>query len=194
VSARAARLPRAGLRLRLGSALDLRPLDFTAFAALALFAYALKQHYSTASPAALRFILAPTAWLVELVTSTPWPFESGVGYVSTAHATAIVPACAGIHFWIVATATLVLSAVPRLEPARAKLLAFGCAVPIAFGCTLLVNALRIATDLALRGLLLPAAEHAEAHRVLGVVVYLGSACLLHAAVLRFVPDARRCAS
>ena len=141
--------------------------DLATFGALAVFGYALKQHYSSATPEGLRFILGPTAWLLELLTGARWPFEAGVGYVSTASATAIVPACAGVNFWIVATATLVVGFCGSFQRLRAKLAFFGCAVALGFGCTLLVNALRIAIDLWMRELAFSSAVHAEAHRLLG---------------------------
>jgi exosortase K len=161
------------------------PADLVAFGVFALFAYVLKQRYSAATPEELRFILAPTAQLIELGTNARWPFEAGVGYVSTAHATAIVPACAGVNFWIIAAATLVFGWTARFERLRAKLWWVAGSVLVAFVCTLLVNALRIGSDLAVRELVLRELAlgphvHAELHRVLGVVVYLGSACLLHA--------------
>lgn len=166
------------------------PADLFAFGAFALFAYALKDRYSDAAPEQLRFILAPTARLIEIATAASWPFEAGVGYVNTAHSTAIVPACAGVNFWIIAAATLVVGFTTRFAGLRAKLAFVAGSVAVAFACTSLVNALRILSDLALRELALGAAMHAEMHRVLGVVVYLGSACLLYAGADRCLRGAR----
>src|SRR6266511_427468 len=45
-------------------------------------AFALKLHYSTASADQLRWILAPTAALVELVSGATFEFESHAGYIS----------------------------------------------------------------------------------------------------------------
>jgi exosortase K len=50
-----------------------------------LCAGALKLHYSTASPNQLRWILAPTTVLVELISGARFQFESYAGYMNSDH-------------------------------------------------------------------------------------------------------------
>lgn len=155
--------------------------DLALLALLAAATYALKRHYAGASAAELEWILGPTASLVALATGSAWPFEAGVGHVSVAHATAIVPACAGVNFLCVAAATLVVGFLTRFERPGHKLGFFAAALLVAYPAVLLTNALRILADLGLRQVPALAAAHGDAHRVMGVLLYLGAACLLYAA-------------
>ncbi|MDD9946221.1 MAG: exosortase K [Myxococcales bacterium] len=147
--------------------------------ALACAAYALKRFYSGASAAELLFILSPTARVVELATATAWRFEAGVGFVSVAHATAIVPACAGINFVIAATATLSVGFLGHFGSLAGKVGWALAAVAMALITAPVVNAIRILADLALRDVVLANHLHASAHRGLGVMVYFGATCLLY---------------
>ena len=76
-------------------------------------ALALKQHYSSASANNLRWILAPTTALVELVSGVSFEFESHAGYMSSDRSFLIAPSCAGVNFLI--TAFLMLSAIRMLR-------------------------------------------------------------------------------
>src|SRR6266581_9094745 len=68
---------------------------------------ALKLYYSTATVNQLRWILAPTTLLVELISRTRFEFESHAGYISSDHTFLIAGSCAGVNFLI--TAFLMLS-------------------------------------------------------------------------------------
>jgi len=133
-------------------------------------AYGMKRGYSTASPEELRWVLAPTAAIAGALTSASFVFEPHVGYVDLGVGTAIVPACAGVNFLIIAFVATVLAFVPALASARAK----GVSMPLAYVATLGVNGVRVAASVAIHrahfaaGLASPAALH----RGLGVVVYL----------------------
>lgn len=122
----------------------------------------LKYHYSTASSEQLRWILAPTAALVEAVTAGGFVYELGRGYVSTALGVVIAPACAGVNFLIVAWAALALGhfGVAASSPLGAWWLPLSALV--AYATTLVVNAARILL------VLMVGAEH----RVQGTLLYL----------------------
>ena len=137
-------------------------------------AYGMKRGYSTASPEELRWVLAPTAAIAGALTSASFVFEPHVGYVDLGVGTAIVPACAGVNFLIIAFVATVLAFVPALASARAKGVLFVVSMPLAYVATLGVNGGRVAASVAIHrahfaaGLASPAALH----RGLGVVVYL----------------------
>jgi len=63
-----------------------------------LCALALKVYYSTATPDELRWILAPTTALVELLSGRSFTFESYAGYMSSDHRFVIAVSCAGVNF------------------------------------------------------------------------------------------------
>src|SRR2546423_10968093 len=72
-----------------------------------LCALTLKQFYSTANVNELRWILAPTTVLVELVSGSRFEFESYAGYINSDHSFIIAASCAGVNFLL--TAFLMLS-------------------------------------------------------------------------------------
>ena len=71
-------------------------------AAILLVAFALKYYYSTATVNELRWILAPTTFLVELLTWSNFTFESHAGYMSADRTFLIAAPCAGVNFLIIA--------------------------------------------------------------------------------------------
>src|SRR5688500_16207168 len=72
-----------------------------------LCALGLKYFYSTASPDELRWILAPTTRLVELLSGRSFEFESHAGYMSSDNRFLIAASCAGVNFLL--TSFLMLS-------------------------------------------------------------------------------------
>ena len=66
--------------------------------AVLLCALGLKHFYSTASADELRWILAPTTVLVELLTGGSFAFESHAGYMSSDQRFLIAASCAGVNF------------------------------------------------------------------------------------------------
>src|SRR5687767_11654447 len=71
-------------------------------------ALALKYFYSTASVNDLRWILAPTTFLVEFITGTQFTFESHAGYMSEDRTFLIATSCSGVNFLIISFLMLVL--------------------------------------------------------------------------------------
>jgi len=144
-----------------------------------------KAFFSGAGADALSWILAPTAALVGALSGERFEAEPGVGYLSRELALSIAPACAGLNFLVIAFCTLVFGFTRRIErPARR----FGwllAAAALAYMATLLANAVRIALAIVLREAALPDwLSASQAHRLEGVVVYLGSLWLLSFGVSR----------
>src|SRR5262245_24617492 len=146
-------------------------------------AFALKLHYSTASADQLRWILAPTAALVELVSGARFEFESHAGYISRERGFLIANSCAGVNFLIAAFLTLSMR---KLFGERSK---WGdwrfipTAALIAYLTTIVANTARITIALLLRqssveiGWLSPD----QLHRFEGVFIYFGFLLLLFVA-------------
>jgi exosortase K len=159
-------------------AFGVRPAD--ALGALAVLGadYAVKHFASHAGARELAPLLAPTAALVTRLSGHAFVAESGAGYVSRELCVVIAPACSGINFAIVAFTALALGFVTRFPTARGKVLWLAAAAPLAYLTTVGVNTLRICLALALGHELAAAGvlSARDAHRALGVVVYLG--CLL----------------
>ena len=94
------------------------PLILAQFAVVLAIALALKLFYANASVNDLRWILAPTACLVELVTGETFRFESYAGYMSGDHSFLIAAPCAGVNFLI--TAFLMLALVRLSSSCRSR--------------------------------------------------------------------------
>lgn len=140
---------------------------------VAASAYGLKLFYSTASADELRWILAPTTAVVELITGVRFVFEPHAGYMNPDRSFLIASACAGVNFLI--TAFLMLS-IKRLVIDRGRetgwrYLPF--ALSIAFVTTLIANATRIiiAMQIAQRSTDNEWLHSNEFHRFEGIIVY-----------------------
>lgn len=144
---------------------------------------ALKLHYSTASADQLRWILAPTATLVEMVSGASFEFESRAGYISRERGFLIANSCAGVNFLIAAFLTLSMR---KLIGDRSKAGAWGflpIAAVIAYLTTLVANTTRITIALLMRQ---SPAEISwlnpdQLHRFEGVFIYFGFLLLLFVA-------------
>jgi exosortase K len=164
-----------------------------AFFATLAFAYAAKAWYAGADADALAWILGPTAWLVEAFSGHVFEAERGMGYLSRELAFLIAPVCAGVNYFVIAFTTLALGFAPRRSAAAPQVGWLLGAAALAFAAMLVVNATRITLALGLQGASLPGWLSAEeAHRLLGVLVYLGALLVLVVGVSRLVarrPDA-----
>ena len=147
---------------------------------VALCAAALKLHYSTAAVDELRWVLAPTAFLVELAGGGQFEFEAHAGYMNTDRTFVIAAPCAGVNFLITAFLTLALR---RLWGERARGAGWKF-IPLTALCayltTLVANTARITTALQMRA---PSPEVAwlsptQLHRLEGIIIYFGFLLLL----------------
>lgn len=138
-----------------------------------LAALVLKLYYSAASADQLRWVLAPTTFMVRLCTGISFEFEAHAGYISADHSFLIAAPCAGVNFLI--TAFLMLS-LTRLWSNRARQtswLFLPLAALVAFAVTVVANTVRISTALQTARLSLGWLSGKELHRLEGIVVYFG---------------------
>lgn len=141
-----------------------------------LCALALKFYYSTATPDQLRWILAPTTWLVELLSGKSFQFESYTGYMSSDHTFVIAAPCAGVNFLITAFLMLALRLLWRGRFQAISWRFIPTAAVIAYLATLIANTVRICV--ALRGIEISWLTANQVHRLEGIVVYFGFLLLL----------------
>ncbi len=145
--------------------------------AILVCAFALKHFYSTAGVNELRWILAPTTTLVELVSGASFNFESHAGYMSSDRRFLIAASCAGVNFLI--TAFLMLS-LARLWKANLAWKFIPSALVFAYVATLVANTVRIATALQLQQtpLEIGSLSSNQIHRLEGILIYFGFLLLL----------------
>jgi exosortase K len=153
----------------------------------ALIAWGLKRHYSNAGVDALWWILSPTAWLVSVVSGTPFVLEPAEGYVSHERLFLIEKSCAGINFMVAAFLMLMLTLLNRVASARSGAHVVAACLAAAYVAAVLINTARIAIALWLGAH--PAAtttlSFADVHRLEGVVVYFAGLVLLCELARRF---------
>ena len=152
-----------------------------------LCALALKFYYSTATAGDLRWILAPTTTLVELLSGRRFAFESYAGYMTSDRTFVIAVPCAGVNFLITAFLMLTLRRFWR-ERFRAISWRFlPVAAGMAYVSTLIANTVRICLALELRAqsIEISGLTGAQLHRLEGVVVYFGFLLLLFLLTERF---------
>lgn len=153
------------------------------FVAVLLCGIALKYFYSTASVNELRWILAPTTLLVELITGAKFQFESHAGYMNSDHTFLIAASCAGVNFLLTAFLMLALGQLWRNRSQKIRWAFVPVAALIAYAATLVANTVRISTALRLHRLppeiswLTPE----QLHRFEGIFIYFGFLLLLFVA-------------
>jgi exosortase K len=145
-----------------------------------LCAFALKQYYSTATANELRWILAPTTFIVELLSGRSFQFESYTGYMSSDHTFVIAMPCAGVNFLITAFVMLALRRlwVGQFEGVSWRFLPISLA--IAYVTTVITNAVRIfiALEIQRHSIEVSWLTGNQLHRLEGIVVYFGFLMLL----------------
>src|SRR6185295_11894693 len=141
-----------------------------------------KLYYSTASVNQLRWILAPTTFLVQLVTGYQFEFESYAGYIKSDRTFVIAASCAGVNFLITAFLMLALRKLwlHRSQKQSAAWRFIPVAAVAAYLATLVANTVRISTALRMGRMPLAAAwlSPAQLHRLEGIFVYFGFLLLL----------------
>jgi exosortase K len=149
-------------------------------ATVLLCALALKQYYSTATANELRWILAPTTLIVELLSGRSFVFESYTGYMSSDQRFVIAVPCAGVNFLITAFVMLALRRLwnGRFEGVSWRFLPISMA--LSFVTTVIANAMRIviALEIQRRSFEFSGLTENQLHRLEGIVVYFGFLMLL----------------
>ena len=145
-----------------------------------LCAAAVKFYYSTASVNQLRWILAPTTFLVELTTASQFEFESYAGYINSDRSFLIAGSCAGVNFLITSFLMLSLRSLWRERSQNIAWKFIPAAALCAYLATLVANTVRITTALQLRRLPLGITWLGpnQLHRLEGIVIYFGFLLLL----------------
>ena len=144
-------------------------------ALVGLCALALKSYYARATADELRWILAPTTALVELLSGRRFEFESYAGYMTSDRTFVIAVPCAGVNFLITAFLMLSLRRLWRERFQAIKWRYIPFAAVLAYAATLIANTTRIglALELRARAVQLSGLTNNQLHRLEGIVVYFG---------------------
>lgn len=145
-----------------------------------LCALGLKFYYSTATPNDLRWILAPTTALVELLSGRSFEFESYTGYMSRDHRFVIAVSCAGVNFLITSFLMLGLRSLWRRRFEGVSWTFLPLTAVLAYLATVIANTIRIciALEIQRRSIEVNGLSANQLHRLEGIVVYFGFLLLL----------------
>lgn len=155
---------------------------------IAVSVLGMKWYNSSAGCEALRWILAPTARWVGILSGVSFIFEPRIGYVNHSLRFIIAPSCSGVQFMIIVFVVLAGAFVHRMGTRRRGFgWMAGCAAAAVL-LTVFVNGLRIALAIyapelvfrlgVVNGWLTPE----RIHTVIGVVVYFGSLMVIYCGV------------
>lgn len=153
------------------------------FLVVVFCAAAVKLCYSTASVNQLRWILAPTTVLVELVSGSHFEFESHAGYMSGDRSFIIAASCAGVNFLLTSFLLLSLGKLWRERSQDKGWRFIPWSALWAYLATLVANTVRISTALRLRRMPFETdwLSPNQLHRVEGILIYFGFLLLLFTA-------------
>lgn len=144
-----------------------------------LFAVAVKQYYSTANVNQLRWILAPTTWLVQFISGRHFEFEAYTGYMSSDRTFVIAASCAGVNFLITSFLMLSLKKLWRDRARQIPWRFFAGMAAVAYVVTIVANSLRISSSLLMQRTPVEIGLSAnQLHRFEGIFIYFGFLLLL----------------
>jgi exosortase K len=149
-------------------------------AVVLLCALALKSYYSTATADELRWILAPTTALVEVLSGRSFAFESYTGYMSSDHTFVIAVPCAGVNFLLTAFLMICFRHLWRERFQGVSWRFLPMAALLAYVATLIANTTRIcvALEMQRRAVDVSWLTGNQLHRLEGIVIYFGFLLLL----------------
>lgn len=136
-------------------------------ALVALGMWAMKRYYADAPIDELRWILGPTARVVTALTSAPFEWEPGQGYLSREPLFLIEKACAGLNFMIAAFGMVACVFGRRVTSGLSGAGVLSLSVLASYSAAVLVNAVRITVAMRLAAHPLPIAwiTSAQVHRL-----------------------------
>lgn len=143
--------------------------------AIVAVAFAIKLRYSLSNVNDLWWVLAPTTFVVELVTGEEFWFESYSGYMSTDHSFLIADSCSGVNFLIMAFLVLGLMTIRRALTDKVNWIFIPAALAAAYLSTIVANTVRISTALRLHRMSpeMVWINPEQLHLVEGIFIYFG---------------------
>ncbi len=149
-----------------------------------LYILGIRLWYGNASLEQLKWILAPTARWVSILSKISFIYDPRMGYVNHAWHFVIAPSCSGVRFLIIAGSMLLFTYVHRIRTAKGKIFWSIGSLGTAYLCTVFFNGLRIVASIHLpyrlkaAGLMDGWLTPERLHTLTGVIVYFTALLLL----------------
>ena len=112
-----------------------------------VIAWGLKYHYSNSSSDDLVWILAPTAYLVQMTGDITFERETGKGYVNSKNNIIIAPSCSGVNFMIIVFCLSVYIGIKKIRRTPIQFLWLVLSIVSSYLYTLIVNTFRISLSI-----------------------------------------------
>lgn len=148
-----------------------------------LILFGMKLFYSKANCEMLKWILAPTAGWVSILSRIPFSYEPGTGYINYSFRFLIAPSCSGVSFMIITAATLIFSFIHRMDTKKKGFLWMLGSLCFSYIFTILINGLRIIAAIYIPFYLTMLNIHIlspeELHTLIGTVVYFTSLLVIY---------------
>ena len=112
-----------------------------------VIAWGMKYHYSHSSSDELAWILAPTAYLVQMTGDMKFKREINTGYLNNEYGIVIAPSCSGVNFMIIVFCLSAYTGLKHIKTAPAQFLWIMVSMACSYAYTLLVNTFRISLSL-----------------------------------------------
>lgn len=148
-----------------------------------LMLFSMKLFYSRADSDMLKWILAPTARWVSILSRIPFSYEPGAGYVNYSFRFLIAPSCSGVSFMIITAATLIFSFIHRMDTKKKGFLWMLGSIFFSYLFTILVNGLRIILAIYIPFYFTMLGIHTfsseNLHTLIGTVVYFASLLVIY---------------
>ena len=110
-------------------------------------AWGMKYHYSHSTSEDLCWILAPTAYLVEMTGGMSFEKEINTGYVDHESGIIIAPACSGVNFMIIAFCLSAFTGLKKIKTTTRQFMWIMVSIAGSYIYTLLVNTFRISLSI-----------------------------------------------
>lgn len=146
-----------------------------------LACFALKSYYSSADSQDLFWILAPTAYLVQMFSGLEFVNEPGLGWFNQPFEVVIAPSCAGVNFLIMVFCMSAFQVIFSQADGFRRIIRVGLAGCGAYVVTLLVNSVRIWLSVLLFRADISAdwLSPGAVHRIMGVTLYYVVLCFYY---------------
>lgn len=170
---------------KIGRAKDLGKKYGLIYLSALVIAVTIKTVYGVAESDRLTWLLAPTAWWVEILSGISFEYVPHAGYVSHAYRFLIAPSCAGIRFFLLVFLMLVFSFLHAVGSRKRGFIWFFFSLGFSYVFTVFVNGIRITLAVYLPNLLEKAVTEEgfltpeRLHTMIGVAVYCSSLCILY---------------
>jgi len=154
---------------------QIKPRLIAQAAVVFAIAFAMKLYYSSSNVNDLGWILAPTTFLVELITGEQFWFESYAGYMNSDHSFLIADSCSGVNFLIMAFLVLCIMRLRKGLVTNVGWAFIPAAIAAAYVSTIAANTVRITVAMRLHRMSpdMIWINPEQLHRVEGIFIYFG---------------------